>query len=116
MADHRTGPGERSAFAPVAGVDVEMNSRTSVSLIDGGRGITLIGGETFVSVATPGRAFAVEAGDRRVSTKDAAFNVELLGDGVRVACASGVLECRQGGRLEHVRAGEQRTEEHTSEL
>src|SRR3546814_8803305 len=55
MADHRTGPGERSAFAPVAGVDVEMNSRTSVSLIDGGRGITLIGGETFVSVATPDR-------------------------------------------------------------
>src|SRR3546814_19345923 len=101
MAVQRTGPGERSACAAVAGVDVEMNSRTGVSLIEGGRGITLIGGETFVSVATPGRAFAVEAGDRRVSTKDAAFNVELLGDGVRVACARGVLECRQGGRLDH---------------
>lgn len=96
-ADHRTAVGERFAFAPVSGVEIEMNSRTAISLIDEDRGIDLSTGEAFVKVADLSRPFQVTAGRLRAATRTAQFNVQTMAQGVRVTCVSGELEC-QGGQ------------------
>lgn len=95
MADHRTGPGQRYAFAPVNGVKVEMNSRTSVSLVDDGAGIELIDGEAFVTINRAG-VFVVKAGRARAMAENAALNVQTLGSAVRVSCIAGRVTCERG--------------------
>jgi len=95
MADHRTGPGERYAFAPVDGVDVEMNARTSLSLAQDGRAMRLITGEAFVAV-NRGPGFAVEAGGLRATAQNASVNIQTLGDAVQIACVAGRVTCEQG--------------------
>ncbi|MGH6612761.1 FecR family protein [Sphingomonas sp.] len=106
MADHRTGPGERYAFAPIAGVRVEMNSRTSLSLAGGNRGIGLIDGETFISVATDA-VFRVAAGDVQVEAMRALFNVSAIDGIVHTACLHGAIACRLNGRRINLTAGDQ---------
>lgn len=107
MADHRTAAGERYAFKPVAGVEVEMNSRTSLSLADAGRGITLITGEAFVSAHLPNGLFSVETAAGKMTTRSAAFNVRSLNGIVTVACTEGSVDCQLSGAREQIRAGEQ---------
>jgi transmembrane sensor len=106
-ADHRTLVGERYAFAPVAGVEVEMNSRTALSLLGGGDGVSLVTGEAFVTASRLGQAFRVEAGPLRASTQGAQFNVQTLADGVRVTCVSGMVDCGGGGQPVQLRANDQ---------
>lgn len=98
MADHRTPVGGRLAIRPIAGVEVELSSRTAVSLIDGGHGIQLIAGETYVAAARQPRDFTVEMGQLRVTTRDAEFNVQAFTNHERVACVRGELSCRAGAR------------------
>ncbi len=95
MADHRTGVGERFAFVPSVGVKVEMNSRTSVALLDGGAGMKLVDGEAFVTVKRP-LGFRIEALGANVSAIGATLNVETLNDTVRVTCMSGNARCMKG--------------------
>lgn len=97
MADHRTGPGQRYAFAPAPGVDVELNSRTSVSVLDGGQGIALIRGETFVSIDRPAR-FVIEAAGARIWSTLASLNVQILAGSVRIGCLSGEAFCALGAQ------------------
>ncbi|WP_341021130.1 FecR family protein [Brevundimonas diminuta] len=112
-ADHRTAIGERFAFAPVAGVKVEMNSRTAVSLIaasgDGHQGISLVTGEAFITAATLSEPFQVVAGRMRARASTARFNVQMLAGGVRAACVSGEVACSGGGASVLLRANEQVT-------
>lgn len=96
-ADHRTPVGGRLAFRPTEGVDVELSSRTAVSLIDGGRGMRLITGESYVAAASLPREFAVETRRMRITARDAEFNVQALGPHERVTCVTGELRCTAGG-------------------
>lgn len=98
MADHRTPVGGRLALRPVAGVDVELSSRTAVSLLDGGHGIRLITGESYVAAATQPRDFLVEADGIRITARDAAFNVRSFDRAQRVTCIEGAVRCEIGGR------------------
>ncbi|MDQ8757545.1 DUF4880 domain-containing protein [Sphingosinicella sp. LHD-64] len=93
MADHRTAVGGRFAFAPAAGVDVEMSSRTSVSVIDGGQGISLIGGEAFISAAAQRQPFVIGAEPVRLAVSDAQLNVQVLASMTRISCVAGVVTC-----------------------
>ncbi|MEG3089645.1 FecR family protein [Sphingomonas sp. PB4P5] len=103
MADHRTGPGQRYAFTPVAGVDVELNSRTSVALTSGGSGMRLINGETFVAVRR-GAPFRLAVGEASVLATNASYNVETLAGGVRLVCLEGTIECRRAGTTSRLSA------------
>lgn len=93
MADHRTPVGGRLALRPTEGVDVELSSRTAVSLIDGGQGIRLIAGESYVAAASPPRDFTVETDRMRIMARQAEFNVQALGQFERVTCVTGELRC-----------------------
>lgn len=105
-ADHRTGPGQRYAFAPTAGVKVEMNTRTSVSLTDGG--VRLLDGEAYVTVAGPAPRFTVATADGLVTARQPArFNVRAIDQRLCVVCVAGEVEGRRGGRAAAVGAGEQ---------
>lgn len=112
-ADRRTAVGERFAFEPVAGVKVEMNSRTALSLIgyraDGNQGISLVTGEAFITASQRDRPFRVETGRLRASTQGGQFNVQILGGGVRVACVAGEVNCGGGDQPILLRANEQVT-------
>lgn len=104
MADHRTGPGQRYAFSPIAGVDVEMNSRTSVSLIGEGEGIQLIDGEAFVRIERAD-SFVVNARSASIRGRSATLNVGTLAGGLRVACLSGELDCSTGVAVTRIGPG-----------
>lgn len=112
-ADRRTTVGERFAFEPAAGVKVEMNSRTALSLIgdgaDGSQGVSLVTGEAFITASQLDRPFRVEAGRLRASTQGGQFNVQTLSGGVRVACVSGQVNCEGGDQPILLRANEQVT-------
>jgi transmembrane sensor len=97
MADHRTGAGQRFTFAPAVGVSVEMNSKTSVSLADGGRAIELINGEAFVTVRQPTTQFEVRAGEMRAAASAAVFNVQAIDGEIGITCVDGEVVCRGGG-------------------
>lgn len=98
MADHRTPVGGRYAFAPRDGVDVELSSRTSVSLIGNGDGITLIAGQAFVSASAQDRPFFVRASDIRAQASEAEFNVQSLATMTRLICVTGELVCEVAGQ------------------
>lgn len=104
MADHRTGPGQRLALTPSAGVAMELNSRTSVSRLSAQDGMQLIEGEAFVAVARA-QPFALQAGDAVVQARNAQFNLETLAGGVRLGCLEGEVRCTANGRSALIRAG-----------
>lgn len=103
-ADHRTSVGGRLSLQPAAGVEVELSSRTAVSLIDGGKGVQLIAGETYVKVAGQPQDFTVKAGGLRAVSRNAEFNVQTLADQARVTCVRGVLSCHAGGHVTRLAA------------
>lgn len=102
LADHRTAPGQRFAFHPVAGVDVELNSRTSVALLSGGEGLRLIDGESFVAIQRD-RPFELEADGARFVATAAAFNIQTLAGGLRLTCLQGDVTCIGGGHTARIR-------------
>lgn len=106
MADHRTGAGQRLAFSPSAGVDIELNSRSSMSLLPGDKGLRLIDGEAFVAVDRA-RPFHLEAGDARFVTAVARVNVETLAGGIRLTCLTGDGLCSDGRSSTRIRAGQE---------
>ncbi|MET0247594.1 MAG: DUF4880 domain-containing protein [Sphingomonas sp.] len=109
MADHRTPVGGRLALHPVAGVDVELSSRTAVSLIDNGRGIRLIAGETYVAARPSDGMFSVQTDRMRVDGQDAEFNVQVLVNRQRVSCVKGTVRCDTGGRVTTLTANQAMT-------
>lgn len=105
LAEHRTGTAERYCFSPIAGVDVEMNARTSLSRLAGGAGLSLVRGEAFVDVRRP-EGFRIAAGAVKLDTTRAALNVETIAGGIRVGCISGRLSCARDGERAVLGSGE----------
>ncbi len=106
LADHRTGAGEHFTFAPTGGVEIEMNSRTAISLTGQGHAIDLVAGEAFVSVAPRSAAFEVTTDGNRLSAINATFNVQSFNDRVRVTCATGIVDCDILGQRSRLSSGE----------
>ena len=107
-ADYRTGTGERRSIQPVAGLSVEMNTRTSVARTLGGDGINLVAGEAFVKVDRS-KAVQISARDGVVVATRAAFNLRNLGNAVCVSCLDGQVHVRQGTADQVLLAGRELT-------
>ena len=98
LADQRTATGEQRTLALSAGVDVTLNTRTSVRRqTDGGKlvGLELITGEAAIDSTGAGRAFAVVAGVGRSLLESGRFEVRHLNGKVCVTCIEGSV------RMEH---------------
>lgn len=104
MADERTGVGERKTFMPLAGVGVELNSRSSLSWVPDG--VRLVAGEMFVSVEQHAAGFHVEAGAARIAGNQGQFNVSDIGTQLCVTCIDGALTAERSGDRVALRAGE----------
>ncbi len=104
-ADERTAPGERLAFSPIVGVDVELNSRSSASRANGGEALELIGGEAFVTVAGLERPFRLTAADGIITARHASFNVQSFDGELCVTCVKGAVDVTRLDRSETLRAG-----------
>lgn len=76
FADESTGVGERRAITLADGSRVELDTRTSLDVAEGGRRLTLHGGQIFVVVARdPTRPFVVRSGGGSVEAVGTAFAV-----------------------------------------
>jgi transmembrane sensor len=107
-ADHRTGRGERRTLAPAAGVAVELNARSALSITAGGHGLHLIDGEAFVAVSEAHPLpFAVAAGPMRLELRAASLNVSASERGACVTCLAGVVDAEARGAAVRLTAGQQ---------
>jgi transmembrane sensor len=85
QADFRTGVGEQRAISVADGVAVEMNARTSLSIV--ADVVELIAGEaSFAPPSDRARDLDVVAGNGRTSTMNARFDIRRNGADVRVTC------------------------------
>ncbi len=106
-ADHRTATGQRIAFVPVPGVNVELNTRTSLSLAKAGHAVSLIDGEAFLTVADQKIPFEIETPNVTLRATRASFAVRSLDGSLSVICANGSVSCAHAGQLLEIQAGEQ---------
>lgn len=102
-AGERTGTGERRTLEPMAGVTIEMNARTALSLIAGGA--AMVTGEAFVAVRG-GQLFSIRVGDEQWFSKDAEFNVRIGAHSIRITCLSGKI-LRDSGSPKTIFHGQQ---------
>lgn len=105
-ASERTGVGERRLLRPMAGVTVEMNGRTALSLDTARRQATLIVGEAFVAIAEDVAPFAIRVGDTRWLGKAAQFDARASDREACVTCISGHLFGEQGATQHRIAAGQ----------
>jgi transmembrane sensor len=95
QADYRTAAGERRTVALPAGVSVELNTRTSLAVLDDGQLLSLIEGETAIDMPAQAQALSVVAGAARSTGAAARFEVRRQGEGACVRCLHGRV------RVEH---------------
>lgn len=111
LADHRTGIGERRTVDLADGSQIELgpDSALDVSFTPGRRGIRLIAGEAFFTVARDqARPFIVEAGRGRVEVLGTAFDVKIAEDTVSVAVTkNAVAVSAAGGAPVRLNAGQE---------
>ncbi|KAF1044733.1 MAG: Protein FecR [Herbaspirillum frisingense] len=104
QADARTAKGERRALAMGEGVQVTLNTQTSIrrDIADAGGGaIDLISGEAAVDMAVGGATFSVQAGVGRSTAREGQFEVRHLDGQVCVTCLRGKVSIdHPKGRLE----------------
>lgn len=97
-ADYRTGAGEQRQIALSDDVSVRMNTRTSLSLIDGSAGeIELIAGEASFASADRAKPFTVIAAGGRTSAVNARFDLRVTGSGACVTCLANEIQVDYGG-------------------
>lgn len=92
-ADYRTSTGQQRALRLGGGVQVAMNTQTSLSVQEGGAAprISLIAGEAAISSADA--VCDVQAGDVRIRVTHGDVEVRRLADGqVRVRCREGAVQ------------------------
>lgn len=110
-ADYRTAAGEQKALALAPGVNVVLNTRSSVrcQTDTGGRiaAVDLIEGEAAVDLGAGAAAFAVVAGAGHSEARAGQFEVRRTGDSVRVACIAGAVEIRHAAGVRTLRASQQ---------
>lgn len=87
-ADERTQAGERRTFSPMAGVDVELNSRSSVSMID--QGVELIAGEVYVAVDR-NEPFKIAVANGAAIVTNGHVDVRAYDSELCIACIKGRL-------------------------
>ncbi len=105
-AGERTGVGERRLLRPMAGVTIEMNGRTAISLDAPRRRATLIVGEAFVAVAPDAAPFSIQVGETNWLGKAAQFDVRASKREACVTCVSGNLFGEQGSARHRITAGQ----------
>lgn len=109
MADHRSGIGERRLVGLADGSQVELapGSALDVAFSGSRRGVRLLAGEAFFTVAKDtGRPFVVEAGTGRVEVLGTAFDVKIRDEGgVAVVVTENTVAVSANGR-QAVRVGE----------
>ncbi|MCG2841235.1 DUF4880 domain-containing protein [Sandaracinobacter sp. RS1-74] len=106
-ADYRTGQGERREIALAGGVRIDLNARSALSILDGGRGASLVTGEAYVAVPGLPADFLVKAGGERILARDGTFNVRTSDRETCVTCLSGAIERDTGADRRLLKAGEQ---------
>lgn len=110
QSDYRTAAGEQRGLALADGVQVEMNTRSSIALRTAGGatvGIELMGGEVAVDVARGARDFAVAAAGGRTAGRAARFELRYLDDEVCVTCVAGSVNVEAAGRTVRLEAAQQ---------
>jgi transmembrane sensor len=105
-AGERTGVGERRLLRPMAGVTIEMNGRTALSLDAARRQATLIAGEAFVAVIEGVAPFAIRVGETLWLSKAAQFDVRASERETCVTCLSGHVFGEQGTARHRIVAGQ----------
>ncbi|MEW6641754.1 MAG: FecR domain-containing protein [Pseudomonadota bacterium] len=110
-ADYRTGTGERRQLEIGDVAAVELNTRTSLDLrppADGDARIELITGEAAVSTrGATDRELVVIAGNGRVASHAASFNIRKDGAAVSVSCITGAVAVTCRDRTVAVGVGQQ---------
>ncbi|MGL3823109.1 FecR family protein [Sphingopyxis sp. R3-92] len=104
LADERTGPGERRTLSPMAGIDIEMNARSSLSFRDDEA--RLIAGEIFVNVEKLGTPYQVTTNGPIVTASAARFNVNALDSELCVTCLEGEIKATRDERDFTLRDGQ----------
>ncbi|HEX7853770.1 MAG TPA: DUF4880 domain-containing protein [Sphingobium sp.] len=90
-AGERTGIGERRTLSPMAGVTLEMNARTAISLDAKAGNARLVTGEAFASVTPQARALLVSAGGENWTVQGADANFRTSERETCITCLSGEL-------------------------
>jgi transmembrane sensor len=111
-SDYRTGIGERREIAPMQGVTLALNTRTSVALKSAANrpSVALIGGEVVATVRSAAvTRFTVIAGGVATSTERGSFDVRYTGEGICVTCAQGNVDVAGGGWRRTLVPGQQVT-------
>lgn len=108
-ADDRTAAGEQRTLALAAGVNVVLNTRTSMRReIVGGdlAGIDLLAGEAAVDLQGE-RPFAVVAGNGRSVAETGSFEVRYVGGQVCVTCIAGAVQVAHPSGARRLQANQQ---------
>lgn len=112
-ADFRTAPGERRHVALAGEASIDLNTRTSVSLLsdaDGASRIALIAGEAMITARPDAAPVRVVAGGGRIEADNARFNLRSDdGRTVCVTCLEGEIRVGRGVALAPLAAGRQLT-------
>lgn len=104
-AGERTGIGERRTLRPMAGVTLEMNGRTAISLDTTGGNARIVTGEAFASVASDARPLMVSAGQESWTIHGADANIRTSERETCITCLSGELV--RADRSVTLRSGQQ---------
>ncbi len=111
QADYRTGKGERRDVAIADGVNVTLNTHTSIAILSRQQDdpqIRLIAGEAAIKTErSVDRPLTVQALDMRVIATQAAYNVKCIDAVAVVTCFDGVLDVEHARDLVRLRAGQQ---------
>lgn len=110
-ADYRTSRGERRQIEIENFAAIELNTRTSLDLhppLDGNARVELITGEAAVSSrGSAGRELVVIAGNGRVASREASFNIRKDGSSVSVSCTAGTVAVSCRDSTVTIRMGQQ---------
>ena len=111
-ADYRTATGEQRHIALAGLASVQMNTRTSLSLVaataDADSQVRLLACEaSFTTAPQAARSLVVLAGEGRTIASRARFDVRSADNAVCVSCLDGDVRVEHGAQAATVRAGQQ---------
>lgn len=118
LADYRTKPGEQRRVNLLGNVAIDMNTRTSISLLSTqniARRIELISGEAIISAPPASLSlFSVLAANGRISASDARFDLRCDGQSacvtglkgeIRIECGEAALSLIEGRQVTYSSQG-----------
>jgi transmembrane sensor len=108
-ADYRTATGEQRTLALAPGVEVMLNTRTSMrrEVVDGNvAGMGLLAGEVAIDLRDA-HPFAVTAGAGRSVAETGSFEVRYIGEQVCVTCVAGVVQVVHPAGTRRLQASQQ---------